>query len=87
MSYVGETGRPLDIRIKEHKRAILVKDTAYATTNHILSSNHKINTGNPVVLQVEKEWNKRLWLEAAYIQGTPVFNANVGKRQISDAWN
>src|SRR5258705_7750246 len=87
LAYVGETGRPLGVRIGEHRRAVRIQDKAYATVGHATEFGHVIDTDHPTVLDRVGEWNKRLWLEAAPIQRFGVFNANIGKRTISDAWN
>lgn len=88
LSYVGETGRALETRIKEHKRAIAKNRLAYATAAHATASNHTFDTENPQVLANDQNWNRRLWLEAAFIQSKPTcLNSNIGKRTISESWN
>ena len=42
-SYVGETGRTLECRIKEHKRSIVNEDTGNNIAVHHMSTKHQMN--------------------------------------------
>ena len=42
-SYVGETGRILECRIKEHKRSIVNEDTRNNIAVHHMSTKHQMN--------------------------------------------
>ena len=44
--YVGQTGREFDIRLKEHKSAVRLKNLNNACTKHSVNSNHMIDWNN-----------------------------------------
>ena len=50
-SYIGQTGRTLSCRIKEHKRAVSQGDSnASALAEHVLNTGHQIDWSNAMVL-------------------------------------
>ncbi|MCG8430888.1 MAG: GIY-YIG nuclease family protein [Candidatus Omnitrophica bacterium] len=69
-SYVGETGRPLDVRIKEHLASVKKCDQRSALSQHLLGhSNHKILWDNVQKLSINNnDMDKRKLLEAVYIK-------------------
>ena len=71
----------------EHRRALRIREKAFATVGHAIEFGHNVDTDKPIVLSREPDWNKRLWIEAAHIQRSAVFNAIIGKRQIPETWN
>jgi hypothetical protein len=72
--YIGETGRPLDIRVSEHRRNWLKldgeKEEDEATTSSLLASqavehNHQVNWEEVLILAKERNTRKREFHEAA----------------------
>ena len=47
LAYIGQTKRPLKVRIGEHKTAIRTKNLEYAMARHYLQANH----GSPASLK------------------------------------
>jgi hypothetical protein len=86
-SYIGETGRHLKTRIKEHERATVVKDANYATYTHTADTGHTMDFNNVQILDRAKNYNHRLHLEAAHIASNKEgLNCNIGKREPRSAW-
>ena len=72
-SYIGETGRPLDIRLKEHIRNVTRGDgspTPSKVVEHAWDFVHKFNWTDARILTKEPHWKKRKIKEAAYIMLT-----------------
>ena len=67
-SYVGETGRTLLERIKEHKRAVSKLSTSSEIANHSIEADHRIDWEKAEVLDRESWHSKRLFKEAWYTQ-------------------
>lgn len=68
-AYVGQSGRTLDCRIKEHKRAVQNRniDTS-AVAEHAWKEDHKVDWGQVEILDVSAEWYKRCVIESWHIQ-------------------
>ena len=59
-TYIGETGRTLEIRMKEHKRACIKADfEKSAVAEHAWLSGHYIDWDNVEVLDQEKDLCRR----------------------------
>ena len=69
-SYIGETGRPLDVRVKEHKVSTMKCDQRSAISEHLSNNpNHTVEWNNVQKLSVNNQDNeKRKLLEAIYIK-------------------
>ena len=69
-TYIGETGRPLQARIKEHQLSVGKNDLKSALSEHIASHpNHSINWENIITLNVNQtNLIKRKLLEAIQIK-------------------
>ena len=63
-SYVGETSRSLQDRLKEHKRAVRNFSTSSEIANHVLDNDHRIDWDNAGILDRESCHFKRLFKEA-----------------------
>ena len=63
-SYVGETGRTLRCRVKEHKRCIANKDTGNRIAVHHMTTNHQMDWKRATCLEFETNFNKRMFLES-----------------------
>jgi len=67
-TYVGQTKRQLNTRIKEHKSDInRNKLSLSAITRHRIESHHKFDWGNIKILDQEPSYNKRLISEMIHI--------------------
>lgn len=84
--YVGETGRTIRMRIKEHSSAIrLGHHEKSAVVEHAVQG-HDINIGKPVILAREKHFKTRLFREALEIKKhRNNFNRDSGQK-ISESW-
>ena len=70
--YIGETGRSIDIRMKEHQ----FKSSKTTITSHHYTSGHVIDFKNPKVLAIEKDPIKRKYLEFLHIKDAEVLVGN-----------
>ena len=79
-SYVGQTGRHLKERIKEHKKLVETGNTAHSgVAEHAFEAHHEINFDNIEVIHVESNQKRRLVSEAITIQTTePAMNRERG---------
>ena len=72
MSYVGETGRTLQIRIKEHKRALTNGDPCMsALAEHAINHHHNIAWEDATVVDADPHMYRRRTLEAWHIRQEP----------------
>jgi hypothetical protein len=70
-SYIGETSRPLQQRLKEHERDIKNKDEKSALATHIyLNPTHCINPESATLLSSERRYFHRKFLEGLHIRNT-----------------
>jgi len=68
-SYVGQTGRQMKTRISEHKNHINRNTPAHSViTDHRLHRGHNFDWGGVEVLDVERNYNKRLVSEMINIK-------------------
>ena len=67
-TYVGETGRTLETRLKEHKRAVRYDDQNNGIAVHANNTCHTIQWGDAEVLDKEQNWSKRKLKEALHIR-------------------
>ena len=68
-SYVGQSGRSLLHRLKEHKRAVSHADSnASALAEHVAKSGHEIDWDNAEILDCSTFYYQRLYLESWHIQ-------------------
>ena len=68
-SYIGQSGRSLQHRLKEHKRAVFCGNTnVSALAEHALSCGHEIDWENANILDHSDLFYPRLYLESWYIQ-------------------
>ena len=66
-SYVGETGRPLEERRKEHVRAVRDLDIDRSElAKHVLESDHRIAFDDMLCLDRESGWRRRITKEALW---------------------
>lgn len=66
--YVGETGRPLEIRIKEHRDKVKEhKISSSLVAEHAWTNMHNFNWDSAVAIYKESNVRKRKFVEAAFI--------------------
>ena len=84
-SYIGETLRPLETRIAEHKRCCREGNSSSGVAEHMWSKQHDIKWANVRILDSETGWTKRKIKEAMYmkLQGN-VFSQP--SKQPSETW-
>ena len=67
--YIGQTGRELQERVKEHKRAVTKNCISNALARHAHETNHDLDFEKIRVIQREKNSRTRLLLESYSIAG------------------
>src|SRR5579872_4165178 len=74
--YIGETKRPLDIIINEHKSCTQKGETSRSgIAEHVWENQHRIKWSEAKAIHSEQHWKKRKFIEAAYIKNnTGVFS-------------
>ena len=74
--YIGETKRPLDVRIKEHRTHTQKGETSRSgIADHAWENQHQIQWSEAQIIHNEQHWKKRKFIEAAYIKNnTGVFS-------------
>ena len=77
-SYIGETGRGLETRLKEHKRDLRNNMEHSAFVIHALKTNHLPNFAGAGILASCKNKENRKATEAAYIAMSETINIRVG---------
>ena len=87
--YIGETGRPRDIRLNEH-----AKDIQYgrvqksAPARHSSECDKEMRPMEATILAHESNWKKRTVREAIEIkEKDPYMNRDVGKFGLSPIWD
>jgi predicted GIY-YIG superfamily endonuclease len=68
--YIGETGRTLETRLKEHKQSLTVRRCDVTTSKlveHAFAEDHIFEWDNAKVMTSEKEWKARKFHEATHI--------------------
>ena len=69
--YIGETGRSLQDRIKEHKYAVRTRNTNNGIAVHVQESDHPVDWNAVKVQTSEQNLWKRKVLEALHIKRQP----------------
>ena len=75
-TYVGESGRNLDIRIKEHKKAVTSWDTKSAIANHCWNNNHRMDFDNSKIVYKCNDIKKRRLIEGVIIDNISTLQGN-----------
>ena len=65
--YIGETGRSLEMRLKEHRYAVKTKDSRNGIAVHADTHNHEVDWQAAKVLMFEEHLTKRKVLESLHI--------------------
>ena len=66
-SYVGQTGRRLNVRIKEHTKKYNMPDENSSLYIHTIDNSHTIDLWKIKILDTESNRGKRLFSEALFI--------------------
>jgi hypothetical protein len=81
--YIGETGRALEVRIKEHQEDVRNKNDKNAMYRHKKDEQHEMNWDSAQIIDKEEHFHKRRVLESVYIAKTKkndeYMNGNIGK--------
>ena len=82
-SYIGEAGRVMKDRLKEHQRA------PSPIHHHHLDTGHSLPRGEDIdIVSRESDNQSRLIKESMYIRvNQPTLNRNIGKYQLSHLWD
>ena len=72
-SYVGESGRGLQIRLQEHKRACSIGLQNSAVANHALDLDHRIDFKNTKLVYKDSDIGRRRVVEGAIIHSVSTF--------------
>jgi hypothetical protein len=85
--YIGESGRSVKVRLKEHCADIIYDRTKkYSVAEHSHKSNHQICIEDAKVIAMEDHYNKRHIREALEIEKHPQnFNKDDGL-VLSESW-
>ena len=68
-TYIGQTGRSLDHRLREHRRALKNGDLgSSALAEHVFSSNHQVDLSKAMVIDIHNHTQTRCILESWHIQ-------------------
>ena len=68
-TYIGQTGRSLDHRLREHRRALKNRDLgSSALAEHVFSSNHQVDLSKTMVTDTHNHTQTRCMLESWHIQ-------------------
>ena len=93
-SYIGQTSRPIKVRIKEHMKNIEKREVTRSNLCcHVLENNHNVNWGSVKILHRETNWKKRCLLESAAMQlegntlSTPSVELNVLYKSVIENLN
>ena len=87
--YIGETGRRLETRIKEHKKgAEGEKENVSGLSQHIKQTKHKIKFDDVEILHRESDYTKRKFKEALAIKkgNEQLMNKKEEIKLLSDVW-
>ena len=88
-SYVGESGRPKNVRLKEHKADIkFARTDKSATARHFETCGEDMDPLAAKTLALEGHWKRRKIREAIEIrQLRPSINQDVGTVTLSPIWD
>ena len=89
-TYIGQTGRPLKTRLKEHTYAVSSKQPKNSNfAAHLLASGHSFDSGNVCLLHEESSKQKRIALETVEIikalhNYDPIVNEMIPSSHLAD---
>ncbi len=69
MKYIGQTKNSLSTRVGQHQAALrLMQPEKSALAEHAINCDHRIDWGNPAVIEKEARWRHRIFLETWHTQ-------------------
>ena len=78
-SYIGQTARLLEIRVKEHRAAVKKCETATsAVAERVWVEHHQMDWNSVTILAREANKDQRCCLESWFIQNNPIMNRELG---------
>ena len=84
-NYVGESGRTMEERRKEHARAVKDVDVARSeVAQHVHEESHQVDFNGMEVIDREPDWRKRVVKEALWTR--KFSSSNRTKHTLSDFW-
>jgi len=83
--YIGESGRLVEERIEEHKRAVKRFDTCSEISNHVLNEDHQMEWSSHAILEREENYQHRIVKEAIWTRRKK--SGNRVKFVLSTAWD
>ena len=86
-SYYGETGRSMDVRIKEHKNDIRTGNNQNALFNHMESTAHCIDFENKELFFQSENYIERRIVESCLIDSKSNYNMSAGQFKINKILN
>ena len=76
--YIGQTGKSLSYRVKQHKYACRTLNFQNSIAKHSFDNDHRINWNESSVLKYCKDFVKRNIIESIYIANKNNFNNSLG---------
>ena len=76
--YVGETGRSLGVRLREHKDNVRFGRDRNAISNHVSSTGHSVDWAGAKLIYSSEQTYNRLVVESSLIKHLPNFNSSTG---------
>jgi len=81
--YIGQTGRTINTRIKEHSKSILPNSKiCSAVKDHVHQLDHNIDFKNTKVLMYSNTLSERLIVESYFIKRSNVFTGNKSSTEL-----
>ena len=86
-TYIGETGRPLETRLKEHREAVKKLDTQKsAIAEHVANTASMPIWKDTQILAEETDWYRRRVKEAIWIDRKSTVNRSHGLEDVTKYW-
>ena len=76
--FIGETGKTINEKVKEHKRSVCRMDTNNSIAVYVMNTSHDIAWDQATIITQETHRLKRKIKEAMLIQKTPYINMDSG---------
>ena len=81
--YIGQTGRSLQIRLREHQSYVRRRMHEKAVFKHMFDTNHALDWGNSKFIYRSSNEKQRLVVESTLIQHLPNFNLMQGTSSVN----
>ena len=85
--YIGETGRTLEKRLKEHRGAVKRNDMKNGIAVHAWNTEHRVDWETATVKQVETHYTRRRIIEAIHIKKQKVTSNLDCGRSLNSVWH